>query len=574
MPVLGIDISHYDGDWDARKAKEAGAIFVFVKSSQSNFTDSQFVASWGKAKRAGLLRGAYHYMDYTKPAHTQADYFADLLDADPGELPPVVDFEENVKQNQAVVPLKYLRAFVEQLHSRGYAPIIYTSPAFWGTYGSSDAYWRRYPLWIAHYTSARSPSVPAPWKTWTFWQYSAKGNGTLYGSDSYDMDMNWFNGNLEDLYAISRNYNPDMDVTQRVTGLEKRMNKVEQSVGQILARLDDIIARLPADPPPDPSPDPDPDPVPDPDPDPAPDPAPDPDPAPQPDPEPDPPPVEERIYGVCTAAQALYVRQGPGIVFEPVGYILHGQRVRILEQQDGWARLEEPAGWSSLKYLRLEKESAPVDDLPSDELPVDEPPDDDPNAPDLVLPDAPGVYALCQSDDAVIRSGPSEGYAVKGHLQRNAVVQVSEQKNGWAHIQPQDGWVRLDDLQIAVEAVVQARSLNVREGPGSDHLATDWLVYGQTVKIIQMEDEWSYIYAPSGWCMDAYLERQYSPSAAQYALSIARGLEVYQDSNQSSKLEGSLAFGQRVKILEEKDGWTRVQAPVGWCSNRYLQFKS
>ena len=67
MTILGIDISKWDGTWDAIKAKQAGATYVFIKASQATSTDPQFLDNWQKAKDAGLLRGAYHYLDYTKP---------------------------------------------------------------------------------------------------------------------------------------------------------------------------------------------------------------------------------------------------------------------------------------------------------------------------------------------------------------------------------------------------------------------------------------------------------------------------------------------------------------------------
>ena len=555
MRALGIDVSHWDEDWNAEKAKAAGAVFVFIKSSQNTFTDSQFVSNWSKARRAGLLRGAYHYLDYRAPARKQANYFATLLNADPGELPPVVDFEQR-PTGTTVSPIGYLKDFVEQLQSLGYTPIIYTSPGFWREYGSRDAYWRRFKLWVAHYTKASAPDPVPPWQTWTFWQYSSKGHGTLYGSESYDMDLNWFNGSLEDLYALAGVYNPNTDLSQRVGGLEKRLSKLERTVGEMLSALEGLTAGGDDTLPPQPSDDETP-----------------------PDgdesdgdaaPPPDPIPTQDVLYGECIAEVALNVRNGPGVQFKDIAYILRGQRVRVLEQRDGWARIEEPAGWVSLKYLRLETVSEPLETPPPDETPP-EPDDVNPQA-DPVLPTAPGVYAFCQQETAV-HSGPSGGFSRVGVLKEKDVVQIVAQQNGWSQIAHPAGWVPQSALKIVTQAVTIARSLNVRQGPGADHPAVDWLVMGQPVRIIQMQKDWAYIYAPTGWCLSAYLERQYSPGDTQYALSILRDLTVYKEASDAAQQEGQLAFGQRVAVLEEKDGWARVQAPIGWCYNAYLQFK-
>ena len=137
-PVIGIDISKWDGNWDANKAKAQGASFVLIKASQATYTDPQFILNWQKAKDAGLLRGAYHYLDYTKSGKDQANAFADLIKSDPGELPPAVDYEQNRSDNNPSTALGFLRDYLNQLMSRSELftdavvkkPMLYTSPKF------------------------------------------------------------------------------------------------------------------------------------------------------------------------------------------------------------------------------------------------------------------------------------------------------------------------------------------------------------------------------------------------------------------------------------------------------------
>lgn len=86
--------------------------------------------------------------------------------------------------------------------------MIYTSPGFWNSYGKIkgsnrfDQKWAYFPLWVAHY-GCDSPMVPKPWKKWLFWQYSATGDGVKFGAESKGLDMNWFNGDLTDLFALA-----------------------------------------------------------------------------------------------------------------------------------------------------------------------------------------------------------------------------------------------------------------------------------------------------------------------------------------------------------------------------------
>jgi lysozyme len=252
MTVSGIDISKWNGNWDAAKAKAAGAAFVFIKASQATFTDPLFKVNWQKAKDAGLLRGAYHYLDYTKPGRDQADYYATLLDADRGELPPVVDYEQRRTDNNVGAARLALRDFLEQLKARGYTPMVYTAPAFWSTYGSTDVYWQQYRLWIAHYTTASAPTVPAPWKAWTFWQYTSKGDGPTYGTESYNVDLNRFNGTLEELYQLAGISIPSGDLESRVAALEQKSLLLEQRVTLLEQRVSALEqgSSLPPSPPP------------------------------------------------------------------------------------------------------------------------------------------------------------------------------------------------------------------------------------------------------------------------------------------------------------------------------------
>ena len=77
----------------------------------------------------------------------------------------------------------WVRTFLDRVYARsGERAMIYTSPAFWknnmgDTQSFADAGYRT--LWIAHWTTAPTATVPAAnWggNGWTFWQYTSDGS--------------------------------------------------------------------------------------------------------------------------------------------------------------------------------------------------------------------------------------------------------------------------------------------------------------------------------------------------------------------------------------------------------------
>ena len=206
---LGIDISRYQDNpdtskrFDFAKAVANNADFIFIKASQSSWADRDFLYNWMSAGDAGLLRGAYHYLSWIESAEAQAYFFTGLLKQEPGELPPVVDFESRYKLPIKSEMQRRLRTFCAIVNEQlGVDPIIYTGPSYWREFGSQDLSWERYPLWIANY-GRKAPDVPLPWGSneWTFWQKTDKGDGLKYGAESLQIDMNWYNGTREELFA-------------------------------------------------------------------------------------------------------------------------------------------------------------------------------------------------------------------------------------------------------------------------------------------------------------------------------------------------------------------------------------
>jgi len=216
--VPGIDVSHWDAGIDWPKVRATGQRFVFAKATEGiNYKDDTFKDNWSGAKAAGLLRGAYHFFRCNVDAKKQADYFIDFVKAakDDGELPPVLDLETNdgMTKEKIVVAAKVWLDRVEAAF--GKKPIIYSGQYFLQDYlvqpGGGPPPWAKdYPLWLAQYPNqyveGAKPFLPRGWFNWSIWQYSDKGR--INGINAA-VDMNFFNGTLEELYKFAGAKIPD-----------------------------------------------------------------------------------------------------------------------------------------------------------------------------------------------------------------------------------------------------------------------------------------------------------------------------------------------------------------------------
>jgi GH25 family lysozyme M1 (1,4-beta-N-acetylmuramidase) len=182
----GIDVSHWQGTIDWAKVRAAGKKFAFIKASEhTSFVDDKYLTNRSRAKAAGVLVGAYHFArpnSGTTDAYAEADHFIETADWVSGELRPVLDLEDTGGLSSSALQT-WVKAFVGRIYERtGVRAIIYVSPSFWSTKMGNSAWFAQNGydvLWIAHWTTASSPSVPAEnWggKSWTFWQYTSDGS--------------------------------------------------------------------------------------------------------------------------------------------------------------------------------------------------------------------------------------------------------------------------------------------------------------------------------------------------------------------------------------------------------------
>lgn len=193
--VHGIDVSKYQGNINWTKVKKLNTKtginidFVFIKATRGNTTvDPKFRNNWDSVANHGIARGAYHYFSPGVSGREQALNFIRTVKLIPGDLPPVLDYEEKASTEQVKIWLK----LVEEHY--GVKPIIYTGATFYRDNLGKD--FDGYVLWISHgpFNKLTNLNIPTPAtsRKWSFWQFSDK--AVIPGIDG-KADLNVFNGN-------------------------------------------------------------------------------------------------------------------------------------------------------------------------------------------------------------------------------------------------------------------------------------------------------------------------------------------------------------------------------------------
>ncbi|MGW2211389.1 GH25 family lysozyme [Streptomyces sp. NPDC001781] len=206
----GHDVSSHQRrvDWYAARAR--GARFAYVKATESTtYRNPYFTGQYNGARRAGLVRGAYHFaLPNRSSGAAQAAYFVRHgggWRADGVTLPPALDIEYNpygrhhkcygLSRTRMV---RWIRSFSDEVRREtGRRPVIYTTANWWAACtGDSRAFSADHPLWIAGHGSSGPGRLPGGWRYWTFWQHGTKGR--LPG------DQDLFGGSPTRLRAFAR----------------------------------------------------------------------------------------------------------------------------------------------------------------------------------------------------------------------------------------------------------------------------------------------------------------------------------------------------------------------------------
>lgn len=150
--ILGIDVSHYQGEIDWATMANQNIDFAFIKATEgSTYVDDYFESNWDNAKKTSIKIGAYHFFSFQTSGKRQAKHYIDTVGYQSGTLFPVVDVELYGKYRKSPVEKEYviqeLSDYLYELEMYyGVKPIIYTTMKTYQLYFSNELL--EYPLWI------------------------------------------------------------------------------------------------------------------------------------------------------------------------------------------------------------------------------------------------------------------------------------------------------------------------------------------------------------------------------------------------------------------------------------------
>ena len=202
--IHGIDVSKYQGEIDWPAARDSGVTFAWIKATEGgDYKDAYFDHNWQAAKDAGIVRGAYHFAYWCRPAEEQVRWFEAQVPVDASALPPVLDAEwvptsrtcpQKVSREKAIQMMRAMLIEMERYYHK--RPVIYSTVDFYHDVLDGEAL-SEYPIWVRsvkHY-----PSVKYGDRRWHFWQYTAQGKVPGIRGE---VDRNAFFGNGEQWEAF------------------------------------------------------------------------------------------------------------------------------------------------------------------------------------------------------------------------------------------------------------------------------------------------------------------------------------------------------------------------------------
>jgi GH25 family lysozyme M1 (1,4-beta-N-acetylmuramidase) len=231
--ILGIDISHWDSDkLDFKLMKSLGVEYCICKASQGNYyKDSKFIKFATAASTAGMLVGAYLYVDPDIDGTTQGNYFLDftkpyrdLFSFAAMDIEELVDDSGGFFSSAEISNCTRDAAYTVQKQFK--TPVAIYSRYYYIRDNAPDmlSWLKNYPIWLAQWPYKTAPVTNTTWNQflpggqfepsskgllipscyppngWDFWQFTGD-KFRLPGTDNSQMDVNFFNGTLDQLYA-------------------------------------------------------------------------------------------------------------------------------------------------------------------------------------------------------------------------------------------------------------------------------------------------------------------------------------------------------------------------------------
>lgn len=169
---LGLDVSHWQGNIDFQKVKDAGVEFVFIRVGTQKgiggeyYVDKKFEQNIKGFQSVGIPVGIYFYSyaNSISAAKTEARWVVEQLKPYKIDLPVAFDWENwsfYQEFNKSFYNLTEMaNAYLKVIEDAGYQGMLYSSK----NYLEKVWFKTKYPVWLAHYTE--ETSYQGEYKVW------------------------------------------------------------------------------------------------------------------------------------------------------------------------------------------------------------------------------------------------------------------------------------------------------------------------------------------------------------------------------------------------------------------------
>ena len=178
--LLGIDVSHYQGEIDWQTVKESGIEFAVIRAGYrgatrgSLYEDERFEANYEGATNAGIKVGVYFFSQATSVAEAEeeAGYVLNLLQNKKPDYPVFFDWEiADVEGSRSASATgeqvtSFASAFCKKISKAGFKAGVYFNRHLGYDYYNLETI-KDFDFWLAEYQS-----VPAFYYDFKVWQYS------------------------------------------------------------------------------------------------------------------------------------------------------------------------------------------------------------------------------------------------------------------------------------------------------------------------------------------------------------------------------------------------------------------
>lgn len=278
-------------------------------------------------------------------------------------------------------------------------------------------------------------------------------------------------------------------------------------------------------------------------------------------------------------ANGLNIRSEASTTGKVQGVYDKGNVITILETKNGWGRTNK--GWIKLEYVTTNSTS--LGDTTTDNKPESSTTNTNISGNGSTTVILKGVVKVT---DLNIRSQSSTEGERLGSMNYGDRVEVMEKNGNWGRTK--DGWICLDYIYEdgttgakTADGYVTGDQLNIRSGPGTGYASVGSYNAGDHITILEQftYNGTTWGCTNQGWISMKYVDVGESASGNttdsngnMNGTVIGNGLNIRSGAGSDYPAVGSLNYGDRVTILEEKKvgdtTWGKISN--GWISLDYV----